>query len=118
MIESTINVSKFIQPNVIWFFIDIKSFRSHFGRGVDSTSNRNEYQDYLLDVKRPVRNAHNLTPCCAVVTKSGNRNFLEPSSPIRASNGTALPLTLHILKVQCLWLSGLRDVLCATALCK
>ena len=26
------------------FFIDIKSFRSHYGHGVDSASNRNEYQ--------------------------------------------------------------------------
>ena len=26
------------------FFIDIKSFRSHYGPGVDSASNRNEYQ--------------------------------------------------------------------------
>ena len=26
------------------FFIDIKSFRSHYGPGVDSNSNRNEYQ--------------------------------------------------------------------------
>jgi len=33
------------------FFVDIKSFRSHFGHGVDSASNRNEYQDYFLGVK-------------------------------------------------------------------
>ena len=25
------------------FFIDIKSFRSHYGPGVDSVSNRNDY---------------------------------------------------------------------------
>jgi len=35
-------------PNgVSGFFIDIKSFRSHYGPGVDSTSNRNEYQEYF-----------------------------------------------------------------------
>jgi len=28
--------------------IDIKTFRSHYGPGVDSVSNRNEYQEYLL----------------------------------------------------------------------
>ena len=28
-------------------FIDIKSFRSHYGPGVDSASNRNEYQENL-----------------------------------------------------------------------
>jgi len=33
------------------FFIDIKSFRSHYGPGVDSASNRNEYQEYFLWVK-------------------------------------------------------------------
>ena len=32
-------------------FIDIKSFRSHYGPGVDSASNRNEYQDHFLGVK-------------------------------------------------------------------
>jgi hypothetical protein len=33
------------------FFIDIKSFRSHCGPGVDSASNRNEYREYFLGVK-------------------------------------------------------------------
>jgi len=33
-----------------------------------------------------------LPPSCAVVTKSGNLNFLEPSGPVEACNGTALPL--------------------------
>ena len=32
------------------FFIDI-SFRPHYGPGVDSTSNINEYQEYFLGVK-------------------------------------------------------------------
>ena len=33
------------------FFIDIKSFRSHYGAGVDSASNRNEYQQHFLGGK-------------------------------------------------------------------
>jgi len=33
------------------FSIDIKSFRSHYGTGVDSASNRNEYQEHFLRVK-------------------------------------------------------------------
>jgi len=33
------------------FFIDIKSFRSHYSPGVDSASNRNEYREYFLGVK-------------------------------------------------------------------
>jgi len=36
---------------VIEIFIDIKSFRSHYGPGVDSASNSNEYQEHFLGVK-------------------------------------------------------------------
>ena len=39
-----------------------------------------------------MRKADNLPPSCAVVTKSGNLNFLRTSGPVQASNGTALPL--------------------------
>jgi len=65
-----------IPAGVSGFSIDIKSFRSHHGPGVDSASNRKEYQEYFLGVK-----ADNLPPSCAVVMKSGNLNFLEPSGP-------------------------------------
>jgi len=40
-----------ILAGVSGFFIDIKSFRSHYDSGVDSASNRNEYQEYFLGVK-------------------------------------------------------------------
>jgi len=40
-----------ILAGVSGFFIDIKSFRSHYGPGVDSASNRNEYEEYFLGVK-------------------------------------------------------------------
>jgi len=33
-----------------WNFSVTQSFRSHYGPGVDSVSNRNEYQVYLLGV--------------------------------------------------------------------
>jgi len=71
-----------IPAGVSGFFIDIKSFRSHYGPGDDSASNRNEYQEYFLRVKT----------AGAVVMTSGNRNFPEPSGPLQACNGTALPL--------------------------
>jgi hypothetical protein len=35
-----------------------------------------------------------LPPSC-VVMKSGNLNFLEPSGPLQACNGTDLPFTYH-----------------------
>ena len=40
-----------IPAGVSGFFIDVKSFRSHYGPGVDSASNRNEYREYFLGVK-------------------------------------------------------------------
>ena len=44
-----------------------------------------------------------LPPSCAVVMKSGNLNFLEPSGPLQACNGTAL----HYINVWDLgWRSG------------
>ena len=33
------------------FFVDIKSFRSYYDPGVDSASERNEYQEHFLGVK-------------------------------------------------------------------
>ena len=40
-----------IPAGVSGFFFDIKSFRLHYGPGVDTASNRNEYQEYFLGVK-------------------------------------------------------------------
>jgi len=55
-----------IPAGVSGFFIDIKSFRSLYRPGVDSASNRNEYQEYFLGKRRPVCKADNLTNilCC------------------------------------------------------
>jgi len=65
------------------FFIDIKSFRSLYGPGVESASNRNEYQEHFLGGKggRCVR-LTTLPLSCTVFMKSGNLNFLEPSGPV------------------------------------
>ena len=53
-----------------------------------------------------MRKADNLPPSCAVVTKSGNLNFLEPSGPVQACNGTALAFS-YWLNVILLLVSGL-----------
>jgi len=39
-----------IQDGASGLFIDIKSFRSHYGPGVDTVSNRNEYREHFLGV--------------------------------------------------------------------
>jgi len=46
-----------------------------------------------------VRKADNLPPSC-VVTKSGNLNFLEPSGPVQACNGPALPFFFYSVVVN------------------
>ena len=87
-----------IPAGISGFFIDINSFRSHCGPGVDSASNRNEYQEYLLGGKggRCVR-LTTLPPSCAVVIKCRNLNFLEPSGQLRACNGADVPLAFMII---------------------
>ena len=69
-----------IPAGVTGIFIDVKSFRSHYGPGVDSVSNRNEYQEHFLGVK--VRKVTTLPPSCAVFMKSGNLHFLEHAGPL------------------------------------
>ena len=51
---------------------------------------------------RPVRKADKLKSPCAVVMKSGNLNFLEPSGPLQACNGTDLflPLCVYIHSID------------------
>jgi len=71
-----------IQASVTRFFIDIKSFRSHYGPGVDWAFNRNKYQEYFLGVKAAGAQGWQ-PPSCAVVTKSENLNLLEPSGPLQ-----------------------------------
>ena len=75
------------------------SVTSFYGPGVDSASNRNEYQVYFLGGKdgRCVR-LTTLPPSRTVVMKSGKLNFLEPSGPLQACNGTALPFIPAVLQ--------------------
>ena len=51
-----------------------------------------------------------LLPSCAVVMKSENLNFLEPSEPLQACNGTALPFfTLFVLCIYVQFVCFLRN---------
>ena len=70
-----------ITASVSEFFIDIKSFRSHYGPGVDSASS----QEHFLGGKGGLCvRLTTLPSSCAVVIKTGNFNFLEPSGPLQA----------------------------------
>ena len=67
----------------------------HYGPGVDSVSNRNEYQEYFLEAKAAGtyfwQPYHLHVP---IVLKSGSLSLLEPTGPVQACNGNALPFLL------------------------
>jgi hypothetical protein len=62
-----------------WNFSLTWSFRLHYGPGVDSASNRNEYQEYFLG------------------SKSGSLTPLEPSGTVQACTAFAVPLFLVLI---------------------
>ena len=78
-----------------WNFSLTYSFRPHYGPEVNPAPNRNAYQEYLLYGKggRCLR-LTNLLPSCATVMEYRNLNLLEPSGPVHASYGIALPLCI------------------------
>jgi len=55
-----------IPAGVSEFFIDMKSLRSHYGPGIDSASNRNEYQENFLRVRK-VDNLTSILYHCHVI---------------------------------------------------
>jgi len=77
-----------------------QSFWPHYSPGVNWTSNRNEYQEYLLPGKdRPMCSADNLTTLMCILSRnSGSLNLLDPEKPVQACNGIAFFL--------CFWLYG------------
>ena len=85
-----------IPDGVIGIFLLIQSFRSYYGPGVDSVSNRNECQEYFLGGKggRCVgrQTGHLHVP---IVLKSGSLNLLETTRPVQACPGLAVPPPLY-----------------------
>jgi hypothetical protein len=71
--------------------------RRTLGPGVDSASNRNEYQEYFLGVK--AAGAEGWQPSqlhVLIFLKSGCLKLLEPLGPVQACNRMALPwLFIH-----------------------
>jgi hypothetical protein len=72
------------------FFIDI-ILPAAYDPGVDSASNRNEYQEYFLGGKGGCHRADNLTTfMCQLSRCSGSLKLLETSGPVQVCNGIAL----------------------------
>ena len=91
------------------------------GSGVDSASNRNEYQEDFLGGKgdQCVR-LTTLPPSFSVVMKSGNLNFLEPPGPLQACNGTDLPFTRSPERQRLIFLLMFHKTahFCSTSVCR
>ena len=68
------------------FLIDI-NLQTAYGPGVDSASNRNEYQEYFLGSKGGQGvGLISLPPSCADWLEIGSLNLLKPSRPVQACN--------------------------------
>ena len=68
------------------FFIE--TILPHYGPQVDSASNRNQFLGVKAAGVKGYQPYHLHAPN---VLNSGNLNLLEPSGPVQACNGTALP---------------------------
>ena len=82
-----------IPAGVIGFFIDIKSFRSHYGELTEMSTRNISWGKGGRCVRLTT-----VPPSCAVVMKSGKLNFLEPSGPLQTCNGIDLPFYEMIWK--------------------
>jgi len=70
-----------------------QSFQPHYGPGVDSAFNRNEYQGVFPGGKDSRCVGLTTLPIhVPTVLKSGSLNFLEPFGPVQACNGIVLLL--------------------------
>jgi hypothetical protein len=80
---------------VMEFFIDINPDRT---MALGSTQSLTEMSTRCVSCGKCGRCVRltTLPPSCAVVKKSGKLNFLEPSGPPQACNGTALPYLCHV----------------------
>ena len=79
------------------FFIDINTSDRTMALGLTQPLTEMSTRRISWGLRWPVRKPDNLPPSCAVVTKSGNFNFLEPSGPVQVCNGTDLPFPLTIV---------------------
>ena len=77
------------QVVLLEFYIDIKSFRSQYGPGVDSAADRNEYQEYFLGGKGG--------RCVRVTRNLGTVTSWNPLGPSGAVTGL---LYLYFLKTH------------------
>jgi hypothetical protein len=86
-----------------WNFFPTKYFWLHYGPGVDSASNRNEYQEHFLGSKGSrCIGLTTIPPSCAN-WKSGSIALLELSGPVQACTGIVVLYIKHHAKKYREW---------------
>jgi hypothetical protein len=93
----SLNRSSFRVRAYFFFFLNSGVFYISPDPRIDSASKRNKYQEYFLEVMAAgakVWQPHHLH--VPIVFKCWSLNLPEPSGPVQACSGTALPLLSHV----------------------
>ena len=89
----------------------VRSVSQHLNHCATAVPKRNEYQEYILRVK--AAGALGWQPYnfhVPIVLKDESLSLLEPSGPVQACNGIALPLRLYCYVTYIVMTVSIKDI--------